>query len=154
MRMLALALALVACEAAAQQPPADPACAPDVAAALEAEAASGASAEILAIRDPVSGIREPMSILDFSCISDMFNYGIYDIFFDPGAAMEDILDLVNRRICAAARDAYRDAIGRQTTPSFIRDIRRLPGVRVTTDRWRLTDELEDADLNRLIIEGG
>ena len=95
-----------------------------------------------------------MSILDFSCITDMFNYRLYDIFFDPGAAMEDILGLVNRRICAAARDAYRDAIGRQTTPSFIRDIRRLPGVRITTDRWRLRQELEDADLGRLVIEGG
>ena len=140
--------------AAAQESPADPACAPDVAAALEAEAASGASAEILAIRDPAHGIREPMSILDFSCITDMFNYRLYDIFFDPGAAMEDILGLANRRICAAARDAYREAIGRQTTPGFIRDIRRLPGVRVTTDRWRLTDDLGDRDLERLIIEGG
>ena len=154
MRMLALLLALVAGQAAAQAPPADPACHPDVAAALEAEAASGASAEILAIRDPVNGIREPMSILDFSCIGRMFNYRLYDIFFDPGSAMEDILGLVNRRICAAARDAYREAIGRQTTPGFIRDIRRLPGIRVTTDRWRLSRELEDADLGRLVIEGG
>lgn len=154
MRMLVLALVALTLPAGAQEPPADPACHPDVAAALEAEAASGASAEILAIRDPVNGIREPMSILDFSCIADMFNYRLYDIFFDPGAAMEDILGLVNRRICAAARDAYREAIGRQTRPGFIRDIRRLPGVRVTTDRWRLSRELEDADLGRLVIEGG
>lgn len=154
MRMLAIAIVAFTCQATAQEPPPDPACAPDVAAALEAEAASGASAEILAIRDPAHGIREPMSILDFSCITDMFNYRLYDIFFDPGAAMEDILGLVNRRICAAARNAYRDAIGRQTTPSFIRDIRRLPGVRITTDRWRLRQELEDADLGRLVIEGG
>ncbi len=156
MRAFLLALILLALPAAAQEgPPADPACDPAVASALEAEAAAGVEAEFLVIRDPESGIREPMSILDFSCITDMFNYRAYDIFFDPGRAMDEIMGLLDRRICAAAREAYRDAIGRPSTPDFIRDIRRLPGVRVPSRRWDLLDDVTGSeDLNRLIIEGG
>ena len=155
MKVLPVALALLATPAAASEPPADPACDPAVASALEVEAAAGVEAEFLVIRDPGSGIREPLSILDFSCISDMFDYGVYDIFFDPGRAMDEIMGLVNRRICANARDAYRDAIGRPSTPDFIRDIRRLPGVQVRPRRWNLIEDVTgDEELNRLIIEGG
>lgn len=155
MRAFLLVLALLATPAAAQSPPADPACDPAVASALEAEAAAGVEAEFLVIRDPERGIREPLSILDFSCISDMFSYRAYDIFFDPGRAMDEIMGLVNRRICSIARDAYRDAIGRPSTPDFIRDIRRLPGAQVRTQRWNLIEDVTgDGDLNRLIIEGG
>ena len=155
MRILPIALALLAAPAAANEPPVDPACDPAVASALEAEAAAGVEAEFLVIRDPESGIREPLSILDFSCVDDMFDYRVYDIFFDPGRAMDEIMGLVNRRICAIARDAYRDAIGRPSTPDFIRDIRRQPGVQVRPERWNLIEDVTgDGDLNRLIIEGG
>lgn len=155
MRALLVVLALLAVPAAAQTPPADPACDPDVASALEAEAAAGVEAEFRAIRNPESGIREPQSILDFSCITNMFNYRAYDIFFDPGRAMDEIMGLLNRRLCGLARDAYRNAIGRPSTPDFIRDIRRLPGVQVRPVRWNLLEDVTgDEDLNRLIIEGG
>ena len=151
-----LLVTLLALPAAAQEaPPADPACDPGIATALEAEAAAGVEAEFLVIRDPENGIREPLSILDFSCITDMFNYRAYDIFFDPGRAMDQIMGLLNRRLCSIARDAYRDAIGRPWTPDFIRDIRRLPGVRVPTRRWNLLDDVTGGEnLNRLIVEDG
>lgn len=155
MRAFLAVLALLAMPAVAQTPPADPACDPDVASALEAEAAAGVEAEFFVIRHPESGIREPLSILDFSCIERLFDYGVYDIFFDPGRAMTDIMGLINRRICSLARDAYRDAIGRPATPDFVRDIRRLPGARVGRQRWNLIDDVTgDEDLNRLIVEGG
>ena len=151
---LAVAAAL-ACPAAGQEPPFDPACPPEVASALETAAASAPEGEFLVIRDPSDGIRNPVSILDFSCIDRLFNYGVYNIFFDPGRAMEDILGLVNRTVCKLAHDAYRDAIGRQRTPDFIRDIRRLPGTSVRRTRWNLLDEIDPSDeLSRTIFQEG
>ena len=152
---MAVFAAALACPAAGQEPPLDPACPPEVAAALETAATSGAEGEFLVIRDPESGIRDPMSILDFSCVDRLFNYGVYNIFFDPGRAMEDILGLINRQVCNLARDAYRNAIGRTRTPSFIRDIRRLPGVSVRRTRWNLLDDIDASDeLTRTIFQEG
>ena len=158
MRSLLAALAVaaaLACPAAGQEPPYDPACPPEVASALETAANSAANGEFFVIRDPANGIRDPMSILDFSCIDRLFNYGVYNIFFDPGRAIEDILGLVNRTVCNLAHDAYRDAIGRQRTPDFIRDIRRLPGTSVRRERWNLLDEIDTSDeLTRTIFQEG
>ena len=152
----ALAAAMLAPPAVSQEPPAaDPACSPAVASALEDAAASGVEAEFLVIRNPETGIRDPMSILEFSCIGRMFDYGIYNIFFDPGRAMSELLGVLNRQVCSIARDAYRDAIGRPYTPDFIRDIRRLPGVSVPRDRLNILRDIGiDEDLNRTIIQGG
>ena len=151
-----LAVAILAPPAASQEPPvADPACSPEVATALEAAAADGVESEFLVIRNPETGIRDPMSILDFSCIGRMFDYGIYNIFFDPGRAMSELLGVLNRQVCSIAREAYRDAIGRPYRPDFIHDIRRLPGVSVVPERWNiLRDPGLDSDLNRTIIQGG
>ena len=159
MRLLpaaALAVALLAPPAVSQEPPAvDPACSPEVADALEAASASAVEAEFLVIRNPETGIRDPMSILDFSCIGRMFDYSLYNIFFDPGRAMSELLGVVNRQVCSIARNAYRDAIGRPYTPDFIRDIRRLPGVSVPTRRMNILRDMGlDPDLNRTIIQGG
>ena len=150
-----LAAAMLATPAASQVPPADPACSPEVAAALESAATTGVEAEFLVIRDPDAGIRDPMSILDFSCIERLFDYGIYNIFFDPGRAMSELVGVLNRQLCSLAREAYRDAIGRPYTPDFIRDIRRLPGVSVPRERMNILRDIGlDEDLNRAIIQGG
>ena len=149
------AAAALAAPAAAQEAPFDPACPPEVATALEASATAGAEGEFLVIRDPENGIRNPMSILDFSCIDRLFDYSLYNIFFDPGRAMNDILGLANRTICRLARDAYREAIGRPKTPSFIRDIRSLPGVSVRRTWGNILDESGAGDeLTRTIFQEG
>ncbi len=133
---------------------ADPACAPEVATALEAAAAAGAEGEFLVIRDPDAGIRDPLSILDFSCLDRLFNYSLYNIFFDPGRAMKDVLGLANRQICRIARDAYREAIGRPRTPSFIHDIRRLPGVSVRRTWGNVLDDAGAGEITRTIFQEG
>ena len=150
-----IAATALAGPSAAQDPAFDPACPPEVATALEASATAGAEGEFLVIRDPENGIRNPMSILDFSCIDRLFNYSLYNIFFDPGRAMNDILGLANRTICRLARDAYREAIGRPMAPSFIRDIRSLPGVSVGRT-WgnTLDDSGAGDDLARTIFQEG
>ena len=153
--LFAAAIAVSAPPTVAQQSPADPACNPQVADALEAAATQGVETAFAAIRDPEAGIRDPMSILDFSCVANMFDYRLYNIFFDPQRSMSDILGVLNRKICAVAREAYRAAIGRPATPDFIRDIRRLPGVQVRTQRWNLIEDVTgDGDLDRLIVGGG
>lgn len=158
MRRLVATLAVTAAlagPAAAQEAPFDPACPPEVATALEAAAASGAEGEFRVIRNPEDGIRDPMSILDFSCLDRLFNYSLYNIFFDPGRAMNDILGLASRQICRLAREAYREAIGRPMTPSFIRDIRRIPGVRVRRTWGNVLDDAgADDTLTRTIFQEG
>ena len=157
-RLAALVLAVAGfpgASGAQEPPPPDPACPPAVATALEDAAASGAEGEFLVIRDPAGGIRDPMSILDFSCIDRLFNYSLYNIFFDPGRAMRDILGLANRAVCRIAREAYREAIGRPMTPSFIRDIRQLPGVSVRRTWGNVLDDAGAGDgLARTIFQEG
>ncbi len=149
------AAAALAGPAAAQEAPPDPACPPEVATALEAAAGAGAEGEFLVIRNPEDGIRDPMSILDFSCLDHLFNYSLYNIFFDPGRAMNEILGLANRTICRLARQAYREAIGRPMTPSFIRDIRRLPGVSMKRTWGNVLDDAgADDELTRTIFQEG
>ncbi len=126
-----------------------------MATALESAATAGAEGEFLVIRDPENGIRNPMSILDFSCIDRLFNYSLYNIFFDPGRAMNEILGLADRTICRLAREAYREAIGRPMTPSFIQDIRRIPGVQVRRTWGNILDDVgADDELTRTIFQEG
>ena len=107
----------------------DPSCDPAVAEALARSAEAGVEADLAIIRHPDQGIRNPDSILDFSCIRDLFDYRAFDVLFDPAGALDDILDLARRRICAAARDAYRRYLGRALDASvYTVPARRLPGL--------------------------
>ena len=127
---LLLPLGLLARPAAAQAPE-SAACAPEVRQALEQTAAEGARRSFLTIRDPANGIRDPRSILDVSCVERLFDFRAFNVFFDPGRALEEILGIVQRRICDAARDAYRGAIGRPLDATIFADnIPRLPGLDV------------------------
>ena len=110
---LALAVAPVTLPALAQSPPAavegaaEAACNPQVRGALAASAQRGVEGDLAIIRHPDQGIRNPDSILDFSCLTDLFNYRAFDVLFDPGGALEDVLDLARRRICQTARPLRR-----------------------------------------------
>ncbi len=118
----ALLVALFAGAAAA-----DPACDPLVEQALIDHAMAGAEADLGIIRHPVSGIREPLSILDLACGPELFGYRTYDIFFDPGRAMSDIMGLGGARICEAAASAWKAGLARPLSREIFR-IRR-PSVR-------------------------
>ena len=144
----ALALALWASPAAAETLPAeaDPRCDPQVAEALAGSAQAGVEADVAVLRNPEQGIRNPDSILDFSCITDLFDYRSFDIHFDPAGALEQILDLARRHICAAARDAYRRYVGRALdlsvyTSEYTRPLDRLPGLDVDWERGNVFDDL-------------
>ena len=163
-----LALALWAAPAAAQPQAApgpdaaDPRCDPQVAEALAGSAEAGVEADLAVLRHPDQGIRNPDSILDFSCITDLFDYRSFDIHFDPAGALEQILDLARRRICAAARDAYRRYVGRALdlsvyTSEYTRPLDRLPGLDVDWDRRNAFDGLSgngDSRLFRDAVGGG
>ena len=164
-----LALALWASPAPAETLPAeaDPrghasACDPEVAEALAGSAQAGVEADLAVLRHPDQGIRNPDSILDFSCITDLFDYRSFDIHFDPAGALEQILDLARRRICSAARDAYRRYVGRALDPSvylseYTRPLDRLPGLDVDWERRRVIDDLSgngDAGPFRDAVGGG
>ena len=87
-------------------------CAPEVQQALADSARAGVERDVTILRDPDQGIRDPDSILDFSCLDDLFDFGRFDILFDPGINIAHLLGLVQRRICAVAREAYRGYVGR------------------------------------------
>ena len=137
---------------------ADPRCDPAVRDALADSARAGVEADLAIIRHPDQGIRDPDSILDFSCITDLFDYRAFDILFDPAGALDDILDLARRRICAAARDAYRSYLGRVLDPAiYTVPARRLPGLDTDWRRRNLVDGIggsADTERFRGAVEGG
>ncbi len=104
-------------------------CAPEVERALAEGARIGVQRDVAVLRHPDQGIRDPDSILDFSCTDDLFDFRRFDILFDPGRGMTDLLGLVQRRICAAAREAYRGYLGRPLDAAlYTSRIPRLPGL--------------------------
>ena len=154
----ALTLAVWAAPAAAETPAQassgggtmEEACDPQVAEALAGSAEAGVEADLAIIRHEEQGIRNPDSILDFSCITDLFDYRSFDIHFDPAGALEHILDLARRRICAAARDAYRRYVGRALDPSvyvseYSRPLDRLPGLDIDWPRRNVFDDVGAGD---------
>ena len=126
----ALALALWSAPAMAEEGAAsDAVCAPEVERALAEGARIGVERDVAVLRHPDQGIRDPDSILDFSCLDDLFDFRRFDILFDPGRGMADLLGLVQRRICAAAREAYRGYVGRHLdTALYTARTPRLPGL--------------------------
>lgn len=104
-------------------------CAPEVERALAEGARIGVERDVAVLRHPDQGIRDPDSILDFSCLDDLFDFRRFDILFDPGRGMADLLGLVQRRICAAAREAYRGYLGRPLDSAlYTARTPRLPGL--------------------------
>ena len=104
-------------------------CAPEVKQALAEGARIGVERDVAILRHPDQGIRDPDSILDFSCLEDLFDFRSFDILFDPGRSMADLLGLVQRRICSAAREAYRGYVGRPLDAAlYTARIPRLPGL--------------------------
>ena len=133
---LAVAAVLFALPAAGEDD-----CDPAVERALVENAKRGAEEDLVIVRHPDAGIRNPDSIFDFSCITDMFDYSHSQIFFDPGSAVSDILGLLKREICAAAREAYRGYLGRGLDSSlFARALPKLPGLGAIRERRNLLED--------------
>ena len=108
-------------------------CAPEVERALAEGARIGVERDVAVLRHPDQGIRDPDSILDFSCTGDLFDFRRFDMLFDPGRGMADLLGLVQRRICAAAREAYRGYLGRPLDAAlYTARVPRLPGLGTET----------------------
>ena len=130
--LLAAAMALVLCSLPAtadDRSAGSAACAPEVERALIEGARTGVERDVAVLRHPDQGIRDPDSILDFSCLDDLFDFRRFDILFDPGRSMSDLLGLVQRRICAAAREAYRGYLGRPLDAAlYTARVPRLPGL--------------------------
>ena len=124
-----LALSLNTAEAAGDEAAEGADCAPEVERALIEGARKGVERDVAVLRHPEQGIRDPDSILDFSCLDDLFDFRRFDILFDPGKSMSDLLGLVQRRICAAAREAYRGYLGRPLDSAlYTAPTLRLPGL--------------------------
>ena len=136
----------------------DDGCDPEIREALAASAARGVEQDLVIIRHPDQGIRNPDSVFDFSCLTDLFNYRAFDVLFDPGRALEDILDLARRRVCAAAREVYRNYVGRTLDASvYTSRTPRLPGLDLDARGGNILHDSGvdgSAERFRSIVEGG
>ena len=104
-------------------------CDPGIRAALTASAARGVGQDLAVIRNPDQGIRDPDSILDFSCLEDLFDYRAFNVLFDPGRALEEILGVARRRVCEISRNTYRGYVGRRLDAAvYTSRMPRLPGL--------------------------
>ena len=111
------------------------ACDPEIRQGLMDSATVGVQEDLAIIRDPDQGIRRPDSILDLSCLEDLFDFGGFDVFYDPGASMQDLMGLLRRQVCAVAENAYEKYVGRTLdTRAMAWELERVPGVDV--DRHR------------------
>ena len=121
-------------------------CDPEVAEALVKAAEAGAQADLAVIRHRDQGIRKPDSILDLSCVWDMFDYRGMDILYNPGDALDRILDLARDRICSEAWNAYGRDVGRGLDAGvFAGPVWDVPGART---RSIYGNALEDAGIER------
>ena len=118
--LVALVLSLSAglFEASAQDA-GDGACDPEIRQGLVESATVGVQEDLAVIRDPDQGIRNPDSILDLSCLEELFDFGGFDVFYTPQDSWLDVLGLLQRRICAVANDAYDKYVGRRLDPSVM-----------------------------------
>ena len=148
----ALALALLAPPAAAAGG-GDAACDPGVRQALAESARAGVERDVAIVRHPEQGIRDPDSILEFSCIEDLFDYRSFDILFDPGR--KDLLGLLQRRVCAVAREAYRRYVGRHLDAAvYTARAARLPGLAAVPEPGGVPPRTGDAARFRNVVGGG
>ncbi len=105
-----------------------PDCDPEVAEALAKAAEAGVKADLAVIRHAGQGIRKPDSILDLSCVWDMFDYRGMDILYRPGDALDRILDLARDRVCSEASDVYGRHVGRSLDAAvFAGPVQDVPG---------------------------
>ena len=142
---LAAVCAAVLLAAAAPAAAGDPECDPEVERALAETAETGAREDFRAVRHAEMGIRDPASIFDLSCVSDMFDYAHSDILFDPGRAITDVLGLLREFFCDTARRTLQGYVGRGIDPLvFGRDLPRLPGLDVGIERGNVLDDARDA----------
>ena len=132
-----------AAQTPATAPPSGPAdCDPRVAEALVDAAEAGVQADFQVIRHSDQGIRKPDSILDLSCVWDMFDYRGFNILHDPGSALDQILNLARKRICTQARDVYNRHVGRSLDARvFSGPVHDIPGTRTRTLRGNVLDDV-------------
>lgn len=146
--LVALMLLLTGPAAAQNAPaPSGPAdCDPRVAEALVDAAEAGVQADFQVIRHSDQGIRRPDSILDLSCVWDMFDYRGFNILHDPGQALDRILNLARNRVCNEAHDVYTRHVGRSLDAAvFAGPVYDIPGARTAGFHG---NTLQDAGIER------
>jgi len=122
---------------AATSPAASAACDPAVQKALEDAGRQGTTQAVALIRDPARGIRQPESILDFSCIVDLLRTPDINILFDPNRIINGILRAVQDTVCEATDALYARHIGDTLDDLvFSQRIPRLPGLDVSVRKSR------------------
>ncbi len=111
----------------------DPGCPPDVRDAIAAAGELGVDRGFRVIRSQETGIREPAPLLDLGCIADLFSIPYAGLLSPPTSSLADLLRLLQRRVCAGARQAYRESVSRDFHRTVFRRRTLLPGLRAPVE---------------------
>ena len=88
------------------------------------------------IRSEATGIGEPESVFDFSCLTDLFRFPGLHVFIDPTAVINAILRAIQNFVCDVGDRLFRENIDRPIQEMvFWDDLPYVPGVDVNSS-WR------------------
>ncbi len=108
-------------------------CNPQYYEAMQQAAVRGSHRQVAVIRNNKTGIRQPESLMDFSCLDKLFNMPNINILFDPTSILDGILGAIQKEVCERVTQAYAENIGRPLDKLiYSRKLPKLPGLDVTT----------------------
>lgn len=88
------------------------------------------------IRSEETGIGEPESVFDFSCLTDLFRFPGLGVWIDPTAVLNAILRAMQDFVCSSGRRLYRQNVDQPIREMvFWDDLPHVPGVDVDAP-WR------------------
>lgn len=103
------------------------------------------------IRSEETGIGEPESVFDFSCLTDLFRFPGLNVFIDPGAVINAILRAMQDFVCQSGRRLYREEVDQPIQEMvFWDEVPYVPGVDVDAP-WR--DKVAPPDVEVRPVEG-
>ena len=124
----------------------DAGCPPEVREAMTSWGRDGVHRQVAVIRTEATGISEPESVFDFSCLDDLFRFpGLY-VMFDPSAVINAVLRAVQDFVCETGERLYDQHVDQPIQDMvFWDEFPYVPGVDVDAP-WRDKGVPVDVDI--------
>lgn len=126
-------------------------CPAEVRSAMTSWGRDGVHRAAAVIRSEETGIGEPESVFDFSCLTDLFRFPGLHVFIDPGAVINAILRAMQDFVCQTGKGLYREKVDQPIQEMvFWDEVPYVPGVDVDAP-WR--DKVSPPDVGVRPVEG-
>ena len=124
----------------------DAGCPAEVREALTSWGEDGVHRQVAVIRAEATGISQPESVFDFSCLDDLFRFpGLY-VMFDPSAVINAILRAMQDFVCESGEALYDQHVDQPLEEMvFWDEFPYVPGVDVDAP-WRDKGVPVDVDI--------